>query len=328
MSLPIPMSRGPLPTRLALPSALLFLIAAAGRVPAADLPEYAPVPGVGGDLSSVGSDTLNNLMVYWGEAFGRHYPNVRFGVEGKGSGTAPPALAQGVSQLAPMSRPMTAAERESIEKARGAPPLEIAVAVDCVAVYVHKDNPIRGLTLPQADALFSATRLRGEPEASTWGALGLEGAWGARPVSLYGRNAASGTYAFFKEAVLLKGDYKDTVKEQPGSAAAVDGVAGDLGGVGYSGIGYRTSGVRALPLAEKAGAPFVEPTFENALDGSYPLGRSLLVYVARVPGQPLEPAVREFLAFVLSAEGQAIVVKDGYGALPAEVALEQLAALD
>lgn len=301
-----------------------------GSVTAAgELPAYEPKGGLAGDMAAVGSDTLNNLMAYWAEAFQTHYPNVKIGVEGKGSATAPTALAEGTAQLGPMSREMKASEREMIERKRGARPLEIAVAVDCLAVYVHKDNPVKGLTLAQVDALFSRTRLRGLPDAKTWGDLGVDAAaWAGLPVSLYGRNAASGTYAFFKEVVLKKGDYKDTVKEQPGSAAVVNGAAGDRAGVGYSGIGYRTSDVKAVPLAEKDGAPFVEPTFENAMDGSYPLGRNLYLYVVKKPGQPLPPEVREFLLFILSREGQAIVEKDGYGALPADVLAEQRAMLD
>ena len=199
--------------------------------------------------------------------------------------------------------------------------------MDCLAVYVHKDNPIEGLTLPQVDCIFSKTRKSGFQNITTWGQAGLTGDWAATPMSLYGRNSASGTYAYFKEHALLKGDYKDTVKEQPGSAAVVHGVAADRAGIGYSGIGYRTSEVRAIPLAKDGKSPLVEPTFANAMKGTYPLGRTLYVYVAKKPGEPMPKLIEEFLKFVLSRQGQEIVVKDGYGPLPAKVLDKQLGLL-
>ncbi|MDR2392128.1 MAG: PstS family phosphate ABC transporter substrate-binding protein [Planctomycetota bacterium] len=309
-------------------AALLFclLIAPAGR--AGDgIPAYRQQPGVAGTINSVGSDTLNNLMTFWTEAFRAIYPNVSMQVEGKGSSTAPPALSAGAAQIGPMSRPMKASEIEDIEKKRGFKPTAIAVAIDCVAVYVNKDNPIAGLSLPQVDAVFSSTRKLGRTEVVQWGQLGLGGEWGARNISIYGRNAASGTYAFFKEIALGNGDYRNSVKEQPGSAAVVNGIAGDKAGIGYSGIGYKTSEVRALPVAPKDGGKFIAPNFENAIDGSYPLSRLLYVYILKDPGQPLPAAVREFMKYILSKEGQDLVARDGYGALPAETLQEQLALL-
>jgi phosphate transport system substrate-binding protein len=266
-------------------------------------------------------------MTYWAEAFGKLYPNVRIQVEGKGSATAPPALIAGTAQLGPMSRKMKPEEEDAFEQKHGFKPTRISVALDCLAVYVHKDNPTHGLTLAQLDCIFSKTRKSGFADASTWGQVGLGGDWATMPISLYGRNSASGTYAYFKEHALADGDYKDTVKEQPGSAAVVNGVAADRWGIGYSGIGYRTSEVRAIPLAKDAKSPLCEPTFANALRGAYPLGRTLYVYVAKKPGEPLPKLVEEFLRFVLAREGQEIVVKDGYGPLPAKVIQQQLGLL-
>jgi phosphate transport system substrate-binding protein len=288
---------------------------------------YEKVSGVDGSLNSIGSDTLNNLMTYWAESFNKLYPNVKIQVEGKGSATAPPALAAGTAQLGPMSRKMKPEEEDAFEKKHGFKPTRISVALDCLAVYVHKDNPIKGLTLAQLDCIFSKTRKSGFQDITTWGQAGLTGDWETMPMSIYGRNSASGTYAYFKEHVLLKGDYKDTVKEQPGSAAVVNGVAADRAGIGYSGIGYRTSEVRAIPLAKDGKSPLVEPTFANALKGSYPLGRTLYIYVAKKPDEPMPKLVEEFLKFVLSHEGQEIVVKDGYGVLPAKVITKQLGLL-
>ena len=288
------------------------------------LPAYKQQSGVAGSVNAVGSDTLNNLMSYWAEAFRAIYPNVTIQVEGKGSSTAPPALAAGAAQIGPMSRLMKASEIEDFEKKRGFKPTAIAVAIDCVAVYVNKDNPIQGMSLPQLDAVFSSTRKLNHSDIGTWGQLGLTGDWSARNISMYGRNAASGTYAFFKEEALGNGDYKNSVKEQPGSAAVVNGIASDRAGIGYSGIGYKTSEVRALPIAVKDGGSFVEPDFVNAIDGSYPLARLLVVYVPKDPSQPLPAATLEFLKYVLSKEGQEIVERDGYGALPLDVLHEQL----
>ncbi len=283
------------------------------------VPAYEKVSGVSGNLNSVGSDTLNNLMTLWAEGFQKLYPNVKIQIEGKGSATAPPALTQGTAQLGPMSRKMKPEEMDAFEKKHGCRPTEVSVAVDCLAVYVNRDNPVRGFTLHQLDSIFSKTRKSGYANIETWGPVGLSGQWERLPMSLYGRNSASGTYAFFKEHALGKGDYKDTVKEQPGSAAVVNAVANDRAGIGYSGIGYKTSEVRAVPLAKDHTARLAAPSFENAVEGTYPLGRSLYVYVAKKPGEPLPALIKEFMKYVLSQEGQEVVIKDGYGPLPAKI---------
>jgi phosphate transport system substrate-binding protein len=289
----------------------------------AALKDYAKTDGVSGNLNSIGSDTLNNLMALWSEGFRATYPNVNIQVEGKGSSTAPPALIEGTAQLGPMSRQMKSSELDQFEQKYGYKPTEVRVAVDALAVFVHKDNPIKGMTLQQVDSTFSSTLKREGADVMRWGQLGLTDDWSFRPISIYGRNSASGTYGFFKEHVLKKGDYKTTVKEQPGSSAVVLGVANDLYAVGYSGIGYKTAGVRALPLGEKEGE-FVEPTQDNAMSGTYPLARFLLIYVNKKPGQPIDTLTGEFIRFVLSKNGQEIVVKDGYFPLPANAVDEEL----
>jgi phosphate transport system substrate-binding protein len=274
---------------------------------------YEKSADVRGNLSSVGSDTLNNLMTLWAEGFGKLHPGVRIQVEGKGSSTAPPALIEGMAQLGPMSRAMKATEIDAFEAKFGYPPTVIRVAVDALAVYVHKDNPVEKLTLPQVDAIFSKGRRCGAESAiDTWAQVGLEGAFAARPMRLYGRNSASGTYGYFKEVALCGGDYRDTVKEQPGSASVVQGIGADPFGIGYSGIGYRTSGVKPIALAKAEGEPFATTDASEVYAGRYPLARFLYVYVNRAPNAPLDALTREFLRFVLSREGQEIVVKDGY----------------
>ncbi len=289
------------------------------------LPTYAAVSGVSGNLSSVGSDTLNNLMTLWAETFNKFYPNVKVQIEGKGSSTAPPALIAGTAQLGPMSRAMKGTEVDQFEKKFGHKPMQIRVAVDALAVFVNKDNPVKCLTVEQVDAIFSKSRRQGYKEdLNTWGQAGLTGDWAARPISLFGRNSASGTYGFFKEHIMKNGDYKDQVKEQPGSAAVVQGVTVDRYAIGYSGIGYTTAGVRAVPLAEKAGAACVEATAEHAYSGKYPLARFLYVYINRAPGKALDPLTREFVKLVASKQGQEIVIKDGFFPIPNDTAREEL----
>jgi phosphate transport system substrate-binding protein len=292
----------------------------------AGLPAYGTTSGVSGTLSAVGSDTLNNVMTLWSEGFRGHYPSVKTQIEGKGSSTAPPALIEGTAQIGPMSREMKPSEVDAFEQKFGYEPTRIRVAIDALAVYVHKDNPVAHLTLPEVDAIFSKTRACGHSEdVTTWGGAGLEGEWATRPVSLYGRNSASGTYGYFKEVALCGGDYRDTVKEQPGSASVVNGVTGDLKGIGYSGIGYKTSGVKTVALAREAGGEYYGTDPETVLAGEYPLARYLFLYVNKAPNQPLDPLVREFVTFALSQEGQRTVVKDGYLPLSAEIAQEELA---
>src|SRR5215813_104154 len=290
------------------------------------LQPYRTVSGVSGNLSSVGSDTLNNLMTHWAETFSRFYPNAKVQIEGKGSSTAPPALIAGTAQLGPMSREMKGTETDAFEKKYGYKPTQIRTSVDALAVFVNKDNPIKCMAMPQADAVFSKSRRQGYKEdIKTWGQLGLTGEWASKPISLYGRNSASGTYGFFKEHVLTNGDYKDEVNEQPGSASVVEGVTVDRFAIGYSGIGYSTAGVRAVPLAEKEGSKCFEADPENAYAGTYPLSRFLFVYVNRAPGKPMDPLTLEFVRLMVSKEGQEVVIKDGYFPIPAAIAKEELA---
>jgi phosphate transport system substrate-binding protein len=288
------------------------------------IPSYEKVSGISGNLNSVGSDTLNNLMTLWAEGFKKVYPNVNIQIEGKGSSTAPPALIEGTAQLGPMSRPMKGTEVDAFEKKYGYKPTPLRTSLDSLAVFVHKDNPIEGMSLRQVDAIFSKTRRCGVVKSvNTWGDVGLDGAWSGAPLSLYGRNSASGTYGFFKDRALCKGDYKDTVKEQPGSASVVQGVSEDRNGVGYSGIGYATSDVRALPLAAKEGQPFQDASYENVVGGKYPLSRFLVVYVNKAPDQSMDPLVQEFTKFIFSKQGQEVVLKDGYYPLSAQLVAEE-----
>ncbi len=289
-----------------------------------DLPEYNKVSGISGNLSSVGSDTLANMMTFWAEDFKRTYPNVNIQIQAAGSSTAPPALTEATSNLGPMSRKMKSREIEAFEKRFGYKPTAVRVAIDALAVFVHKDNPIKGLRIDQVDAIFSNNRKCGaNKDADRWGDLGLTGDWKGKDIQLYGRNSVSGTYGYFKKKALCKGDFKNSVNEQPGSASVVQSVSASLNGIGYSGIGYKTSGVRALALSKK-GDNYVEANMANAISKKYPLSRFLYVYVNKHPNKALAPMDAEFLKMILSKSGQKIVEKDGYIPLPNSVVIKEM----
>ncbi len=323
---------------LAARTAIVFGLAAAAI--ASDSPKVTVDPAIPaytkvseeieGNLNSIGSDTMNNLMTFWAEGFARVYgpEKVRVQVEGKGSSTAPPALIEGTAQFGPMSRDMKDTEIDAFEKKFGYKPTLLKTSLDALAVFVHRDNPIKSLSLAQVDSIFSSTRKRGGKDVATWGDLGLTGDWADKPINIYGRNAASGTYGFFKEHALKKGDFRNTVKEQPGSASVVQGVSEDVYAIGYSGLGYATSGVRAVPLSEKDGATAYSADFTNVTEGTYPLGRYLNLYINRAPGKPVTPIVREFVRFIFSKEGQEIVIKDGYLPLDAKTAAKERARVE
>jgi phosphate transport system substrate-binding protein len=302
-------------------AALLALSVATTSVVAdpSELAPYKATQGVSGNFSSIGSDTLNNLMTLWAEDFAGFYPNINIQIQGAGSSTAPPALTEGTANFGPMSRKMKDSEVASFEKRFGYPPYAIPVAIDALAVFVNKDNPIEGLTLAEVDAMFSVGRRCGlNEEITRWGQVGLEGSWANRDITLYSRNAVSGTYGYFKKHALCGGDYKPSINEQPGSASVVQGVTESLNGIGYSGIGYKTSGVRAIPLGTEKGEYF-EASAENAIAGTYPLARFLYVYVNKHPNEALTPMEKEFVKLVLSREGQETVARDGYIPLPKAV---------
>ncbi len=280
-----------------------------------NLPDYERVSGISGNLSSVGSDTLNNLMTLWAEEFANVYPNVNIQIQGAGTSTAPPALTEGTSNFGPMSRPMRDSEQREFEDRHGYAPTLVPVAIDMIAVYVNKDNPVEDLSLEQVDAIFSSTRSCGhDSDISTWGDAGMSGGWANRDITIFGRNAVSGTYGFFRENALCGGDFKPTVNEQPGSSAVVRGVEQTLNGIGYSGIGYRTSGVRVVPLNG------FEATADNAATGDYPLARFLYVAANQHPEDGWNPMEREFFRMVLSKPGQEVVNRDGYVTLSAAAA--------
>jgi phosphate transport system substrate-binding protein len=293
--------------------------------PDSSIAQYQKSTVVMGNAISMGSDTMSNLMALWLEAFNHIYPLVSIEIEGKGSVTAPPALIEGLAQLGPMSRPMTIKELDAFRSKYNVKPIAIRTSLDALAVYVHRDNPLNCINLDELDAIFSTTRNRGYPEnIDLWGQLGLQAEWKNLPISIYGRNTASGTYGVFKTEDLKRGDFKDEVKEQPGSASVVQNISQDRAGIGYSGIGYNTSGVKVLDLTETTGDSCFAAVYENVVNRKYPFTRYLYIYTVKLPNKPIDPLIREFLKFILSNEGQSIVIQAGFFPLTGETVKKEL----
>lgn len=288
------------------------------------LPSYKPVPGLSGQIKSVGSDSMNPLMLLWTEKFKEYYKGVRTEVEGQGSSKAMPALIEGAASFGPMSRDAKPNEIADFEKKYGYKPVLLPTSIDLLAVYVHRDNPLTEISIPEIDAIFSSTRKQGHDEITKWGQLGLTGPFENEAITIFSRNAASGTYGFFKEKALGNGDYRSTVNEQQGSTSVISGVGGNKFAIGYSGIGFKTAEVKALALSPKKGEPAIEPNAENAYSGKYPLARFLYLAVNVKPKTKLDPVRREFIKFVLSKEGQELAVKEGSFPVDAKTATNAL----
>ncbi|KKA44543.1 hypothetical protein WN56_10930 [Salinivibrio sp. KP-1] len=299
----------------------------AGFSHADTLPDYQRSSGISGNLSSVGSDTLANMMAAWTDGFKRLHPGVNIQLQTPGSASAAPALVEGTAQLGPMSRPMRVSEENAFQARFGYPPTAVPVAVDAMAVYVHQDNPLRTISFQQLDAVFSRTLWCGASKpVATWGQLGLSGRWANRDLQLFGRNSVSGTYGYFKQAALCRGDFRADVNEQPGSASVVQSVASSLNAIGYAGIGHQASGARMLAISHQ-GKEAIKPTPSAIRTGEYPLTRYLYLYINKAPNQPLAPLESAFMRYILSAQGQKAVSQQGYIPLPAQAVRAQRQAL-
>lgn len=289
---------------------------------------YAPPKALEGELTLVGSDSMEPLVILWFDAFQKFHPQAHLKAISKGSATAPPALAEGRCAVGPMSRAMEAEEEAKVEAALGAKPMRLLVAYDALAIWVNRANPIQRLTLEQLDAIFSATKKRGwELPMDTWGDLGLRGAWRKRGIQPFGRDPLSGTRAFFKEKVLQKGEFSPRCKVGGDQWAVVEAPGKNAAGISYGPLNYAEPIVRQVPLSPGCGKPGVLPTRENIAKGSYPLTRALSLYLAQGPKAPSPELAKEFLRFVLSKEGQDLVT--AYGAVPVaqELAESQLQGL-
>jgi phosphate transport system substrate-binding protein len=284
------------------------------------LPTYRPLETLSGNLRSVGSDTLGHEMESWANGFEKVYPDVRMQVEAAGSATAPSALLDGRAQFGPMSRPMTAEEIAAFKTKYGYDVSRFRVALDALAVYVNKDNPIACLTLPQLSGIFSSNRMTpGGADIRTWGDLGLKGDWARHSITLYSRNTLSGTYEYFRETALYGGEYKPEIKQQPGSDALVQSITADTYGIGYSGIGFKAEGVRAVPLASYYGGTCYEASAEATFSGKYPIARYLYIYLNKKPNQSLDPLRTEFVKYILSKNGQEQTERGGFFPITNEI---------
>lgn len=289
-------------------------------------PDYIKVHEAKGVIRSIGSSTVSGLVNAWADAFSKLHPGASVEVSGGGSSTATPALLNSACDIAPMSRPMNDAELAQFKQKFGYEPLRIVIAIDALAVFVHKDNPIEALSLTQLDAMFSATRKRGGSPVDTWGDLGLTGEWAERPVQLFGFGDLTGGYALFRDLVLDGGEYSAAMKAEPGSSAIVSAAGAYRGAVGFASQYFATARTRMVPIIGDDGVPH-EPTEATCIEGSYPLARRLFIYVNKKPGEPLPPNTTEFLAYVLSRQGQATATELGMFALPPELARDQIIAI-
>ena len=305
-----------------------LFVAPAALAGEAELPEYQAVSGVSGTLSATGSDTVANLTTLWAGEFKRVYPNVNIQIQATGSSAAPTALTEITANIGLMSRNMRRREIESFTARYGYPPVPIPVALDALAILVHRDNPLARIELGEIDAIFSSTlRCGARQRIESWRQLGLSEPWGSRRILAFGRNSVSGTYGFFKETALCRGDFHAKVNEQSGSGSLVQAIGSTLNGIGYASIAFSTSSVRIVPVSWRHDGRERTTSPAQAAAGAYPFARYLLFYVNRPPGGVLQPLEREFIRLVLSREGQEIVSRSGYVPLPAALVEESLGVL-
>jgi phosphate transport system substrate-binding protein len=277
------------------------------------IPPYTFHETVSGKLAIAGSDSMRPLIEAWIDDLKRRHPGMRVTLDGAGSDTGLAAILEHRAEIAAMSRRMTAKEIADFVKEYGFEPTEVPVATDALAIFVHRDNPITGLSLEELDAMFCRERRRGLTyPVDSWGLIGLMDEWFEAPVRLYGRNGKSGTSYLFREEVCKGGTFRSQLVDAQGSASVVLDVAKDPQGIGFSAIGYRTSMVRPVPIAAVKGGRYVEPTFETVMDGSYPLRRHLYFYVARPPKVSPSPVLTELVRFALSSQGQQLALDHGY----------------
>lgn len=313
-----------------------------------ELAAYMPLKNLSGRLTIAGSDTMQPVLKRLGSDFKLQYPDVKIAVEGIGSSAAIHEFVIGTSSqrrgdkggrsghdgasqtsILASSRELKPSELRAFSSRYGYEPMMFPIAMDAVAIYVNAQNPIRGLTVDQADAIFSTTRKRGLPQdIRQWSQLGLEEGWGGQPIHLYGRDKNSGTHDFFVDTVLNAGALKSEVNEHSGSASEILAIARDPLGMGYAGVGFHGSMVKVVPLAGQGEKSFVEPNVESVTNGTYPLGRSLYLYVNQAPNSKFDPIVHEFLKFVNSRQGQESVVNAKAYPLPISIVNQNVALLN
>jgi phosphate transport system substrate-binding protein len=289
----------------------------------AALPDYRRGGAVSGKINSVGSSTLTQLINRWADELRRIHPGLEFEVTGGGSGSAPPALLEGRADIAPMSRPMNAAEIATFRGKFGAEPTRITVGLDALAVFVNKNNPLKQISLQQLDALFSLTRKRGGTEIKTWGQLGLTGQWADQPIRIYGPQSTQGMHSLFRADVLQGGEYRYDMRTEPVASGIAQSVGADDYAIGFASHVFTSARARALAVSAEPGGTPVQPTQLTAADGSYPLARGLYIYVLRKPGTPLSPALATFIQYVCSRQGQEGAAELGMYPLTVELAQKE-----
>lgn len=307
-----------------------FAHAAQSVQPSVDpaLYDYEPATAIAGGVRAIGSSTLSNLLLRWSAEFHRLYPAVEVRVVGGGSETAVPALIEGRADLGPMSRPMSDAEVERFRAKFGYPPTRLTVAVDAIAVYVNKHNPLARISFPELDGIFSATRKLGSDPIRTWGQLGLGGDWATRAIVIKGPSPTQGIYGVFRSTALAGGAYRLDMRPEPVASSIVQAVATEDGAIGFASHFLAAARTRALAIGRQDEGPYVLPLAEHAADGSYPLARKLFIYINRSPGGAVAPAVREFLRFACSEQGQEIAARDGNFPLSAALASRECTIFD
>jgi phosphate transport system substrate-binding protein len=323
--------------------AILFALTASARadaLPAASLSGYAPAVRVAGQLRGAGADTMFALMDAWSTRFGQAHPQASIATDRSATLSAQgmAALLEGKADFVTFVREPFDSERAAFMARFGYPLTTIRVAggsyatkggTHAIAIYVHASNPLSQLTLAQLDAALSRSVHRGAArQAMTWGELGATGAWRNRPLHVYGmlnrRSSGNppGIVNYVTQRVLLGGAWRKDVREQidrPGETALegiVARVAEDPDGIGYSGFGYAREGVKTLALAESAGQPYYAGLPAEVARQDYPLSRAIYLGINAAPGAPLSPLLREFLRFVLSADGQGEVERDHMHFIP------------
>lgn len=323
---------------------LLSLALVAAPAGARPLAPYAPDEQVSGTIRIWGHgaygkrlEFVEGLVAALEEGFRKFQPGVVFDNRLHGTASAIGALYTGQGDVAFMGREIWGPEIAAFREVRGYAPTGLDVMTGsfdvrnkgyAITVFTHKSNPIKGLTLAQLDAIYGIERRRGHGAVATWGDLGLTGEWADKPVRLYGLPIARGFADYFQERVFLgsqlwKPELREFRDDANSVSTATDGatrmlaaLAGDPYGIGYAGLVYSHPETRAVPIAERAGSPFVAPSRASVQDRSYPLHRIISFFVDKAPGERAAPHVDAFLRFVLSREGQAIIERDGGGYLP------------
>lgn len=285
-----------------LPSIAALLVATASLLPI----------GCGSDketIQNIGSDTLLTIAQAWAEAYKLVEPKISVEVNGGGSGTGIAALINGTANIANASRSMKPEEKENAEKNTGKTPKELIVGFDAIAVYVHKDNPLDEITLDQLADIYGE-----EGKIVNWTELGIDAPGGKNEIIRISRQNNSGTYAFFREAVLgKKRDYKLGSRDMHGSKDVVELVGKTIGSIGYSGMGYATEEVKMLKVIGRGDdASAYAPSIVNTLSKKYPISRPLLMYTL---GEPTGK-IKTYLDWCLSEAGQKIVENNGFVPLP------------